>query len=605
MRMRFASFIFAAAISITSAQGEPRHGLSAFGDLKYPADFSHFEYVNADAPKGGQLSMIGTAGLITFNSFNGYILKGDAAQGLSYLFDTLMVRAEDEPDAVYGLVAETADVASDGLSVTFKLRDDAKFADNKAVTADDVVFSFNTLKEKGHPSIALNFSRVEKAEALDANTVKFSFTEANRDLPLVVATAIPVFSKDWYASRDFAKTSLEAPLGSGPYRIKEFKQGRHVTYERRKDYWARDLPVNLGRHNFDTLRYEYFRDRTAEFEALKAGVFDLREEFTSRDWATKYDFDAIKQGNVITETLPDERPSGAQGFFLNMRREKFADVRVRQALDLAFDFEWTNKTLFYGLYRRTGSFFENSDMRASAKPDAGELALLEPFRSQLPASVFDEVYVPPVSNGSGQDRGLLRRAARLLKQAGWELKDGIRTNKKGDKLSVEFLIFSPTMERIISPYVKNLRVIGVDSSIRIVDPAQYQNRLKSFDFDITISRYVVRQTPGVELETYFGSHSAKISGSQNLAGISDPVIDALIKSAIAANSREELNTAIRALDRVLRAQHFWVPHWYKAAHAIAYWNKFSRPATKPKFNRGIIETWWYDEAKAAKLEQAR
>jgi microcin C transport system substrate-binding protein len=607
MNMRLASLIFAtaASISIAPVQSAPRHGLSAFGDLKYPEGFTQFEYVNPDAPKGGRLAMIGTAGLITFNSFNGYILKGDAAQGLGYLFDTLMVRAEDEPDAVYGLVAETADIAEDGLSVTFKLRENARFADNKAVTADDVVFSFDILKEKGHPSIALNFSRITKAEALDAGSVKFTFSEANRDLPLVVATGVPVFSKDWYASRDFAKTSLEPPLGSGPYRIKEFKQGRFVTYERRKGYWAGDLPVNRGRHNFDTLRYEYFRDRTSEFEALKAGVFDLREEFTSRDWATKYEFDAVKKNHVIIDTLPDERPSGAQGFFLNMRREKFADVRVRQALDLAFDFEWTNKTLFYGLYRRTGSFFENSAMRASGKPDAGELALLEPFRDQLPVSVFGEVYTPPVSNGSGQDRGLLRKAARLLKQAGWELKNGIRTNPKGEPLKVEFLIFSPTMERIISPYVKNLKVIGVDSSIRMVDPAQYQNRLKSFDFDITVSRYVVRQTPGVELETYFGSASAKVSGSQNLSGIRDPVIDALVKTAIAAKSRENLNTAIRALDRVLRAKNFWVPHWFKAAHNVAYWNKFSRPATKPKFSRGIIETWWYDDAKAAQLEQSR
>ncbi|MGI9484147.1 MAG: extracellular solute-binding protein, partial [Hyphomicrobiales bacterium] len=587
------------------AQGEPRHGLSAFGDLKYNADFKHFDYVRADAPKGGRVSMIGTAGLITFNSFNGYILKGDPAQGLGYLFDTLMEGAADEPDAVYGLVAETADVAKDGLSVTFALREGVKFADNSPASAEDVVFSFNILKEKGHPTIALNLSRVEKAEAIDEKTVKFTFSEANRDLPLLVATGIPVFSKAFYETRDFAKTTLEPPLGTGPYRIKDFKQGRYITYEKRADYWGKELPINRGRYNFGEMRYEYFRDRTSEFEALKAREFDLREEFTSRDWATKYEIDAVKEGRLITDTLPDERPSGAQGFFINMRRDKFADIRVRQALDLAFDFEWTNKTLFYKLYKRTRSFFENSDMRATGVPDAAELALLEPFRDQLPASVFEEVYTPPVSNGSGQDRKLLRLASRLLKDAGWALKDGKRYNERGEVLSVEFLIFSPTMERIISPYVKNLKLIGVDATIRIVDPAQYQNRLKSFDFDITTSRYVVRQTPGVELETYFGSKSANLSGSQNLSGISDPVVDALIKKAIAASNRQELNTAIKALDRVLRAKHFWVPHWFKSAHNVAYWNKFSRPATKPKFGRGIIDTWWYDEEKAAKLEQSR
>lgn len=584
---------------------EPSHGLSAFGDLKYPAGFKHFEYVNPDAPKGGRLSMIGTAGRITFNSFNGYILKGDAAQGLQFLFDTLMERAMDEPDAVYGLVAKSADVADDGRSVTFALRTGAKFSDGTPMTAEDVQVSFQLLKEKGDPRIALQLAKVEAVDVVDAQTVRFRFTESNRDLPLIVATGVPVFSKAYYEKVDFSKTTLEAPLGSGPYQIADFKPGRYVTYKLRDDYWGRDLPVNKGRFNFGELRYEYFRDRTAEFEALKSNEFDLREEFTSKVWATQYDVPPVTKGWLVKESLPDDRPSGAQGFFINMRRAKFQDVRTREAISLAFDFEWTNRTQFYNLYQRTNSFFENSAMKAEGEPTAGELALLNPLKGQLSSEALGGAVTAPVSNGSGQDRKLLRKASRLLKQAGWQTKDGKRFNAAGEQLTIEFLTFSPTFERIIAPYVKNLRILGIDANIRLVDPAQYERRRKSFDFDMTTTRFVVRQTPGVELENYFGSRSAGIEGSLNLAGVSNPAIDALTAKVVQAKTREELQTAARALDRVLRAEHFWVPHWYKSAHNVAYWNKFSRPALKPKYARGIIDTWWYDEAKAAELAAAR
>ncbi|MEM7424889.1 MAG: extracellular solute-binding protein [Pseudomonadota bacterium] len=584
---------------------EPSHGLSAFGDLKYPADFTHFEYVNPDAPKGGRLSMIGTAGLITFNSFNGYILKGDAAQGLQFLFDTLMERAMDEPDAVYGLVARTVDVAADGLSATFELRPQARFSDGTPVTAEDVAVSLQLLKEKGDPRIALQLAKVEGVDVLGPHTARFRFSEANRDLPLTVATGIPVFSKAYYEKVDFSKSTLEQPLGSGPYRISDYKPGRQVTYALREDYWGRDLPVNKGRFNFGELRYEYFRDRTAEFEALKANAFDLREEFTSKVWATEYDLSAVKEGWMIKESLPDEQPSGAQGYFLNMRRAKFKDPRVRQALTLAFDFEWTNRTLFYNLYQRTNSFFENSAMKAAGRPSDEELALLEGYRGQVPAEVFEDAVTAPVTNASGQDRKMLRKASRLLKQAGWEIKDGKRVNASGEPFTIEFLDYSPSFERITAPYIKNLKILGIEAKIRLVDPAQYERRRKSFDFDVTTTRFVIRQTPGVELENYFGSGSATVEGSQNLSGISSPVVDKLISNVLKAGSREDLNTAARALDRVLRAEHFWVPHWNKAAHNMAYWNKFSRPATKPKYARGIIDTWWYDEAKAAKLDAAR
>jgi microcin C transport system substrate-binding protein len=589
----------------TGHAAERRHGLSTFGKLKYASDFTHFDYVNAAAPKGGRLSMIGTAGLITFNSLNGFILKGDAAQGLGYLFDTLMTPAQDEPDSMYGLVAHSVELAENRKSVTFYLRGEAKFADGSPLRAQDVVNSFTLLKEKGHPRIALQLRDVDKVEALDPSTVRYNFTGNQiRDLPAIIA-GLPIFSKAYYDSHDFSKTTLKAPLGSGPYRISKMKQGSFIIFERREDYWAKDLPVNTGRFNFAELRYEYFRDRTAEFEALKAGVYDLREEFTSKTWANEYDIPQVRENRLLRLTLPDARPSGAQGFFINVRRKKFADPRVRKALDHAFDFEWTNKNQFYGLYKRTNSFFENSDMKASGPPDDAERALLEPYRDTLPKEVFEAPYNSPVSNGSGQDRTLLRAASKLLKQAGWTIQDGMRVNGQGQKFELEFLIFSPTFERIIAPFVKNLKILGIAARIRLVDPSQYQARLKTFDFDIITQRYVLRVTPGIEIRSYWGSKSADTPGSFNLSGIKDPVIDALIEKVIGAKSRKELVTATRAIDRVLRARHYWVPHWYKAAHNLAFWDKFSRPSIKPLYGRGVIETWWYDEAKAAKLEATR
>jgi microcin C transport system substrate-binding protein len=585
-----------------AAADSGRHGLSAFGELKYPADFKHFAWVNPDAPKGGRLAMIGTAARTSFDSFNNFILKGDAAQGLGLLFESLMTRALDEPDALYGLVARSAEVASDRSSATFRMRPEAKFADGSALTADDAVFTFNILKEKGHPFYRVLLKDVTKVEALDPQTVRYSFTGTEtRDLPLMVA-GLPILSRAYYAAHEFDQTTLEPPLGSGPYRIGDFKQGAFVSYRRREDYWAKDLPVNRGRFNFDELRYEYYRDRTAELESLKAGAYDLREEFTSRDWATAYDVAAVKEGRLIRLTLPDQNPSGAQGFFLNTRRPKLADVRVRKALDFAFDYEWTNKNIFYELYARTESFFENSDMKATGKPSPAELALLEPFRMQLPAQVFEAPYTSPVSDGSGQDRRLLREAGRLLDEAGWQVKAGKRVNAKGEALELEFLIVDPVSERILTPYIKNLQAVGISATIRRIDPAQYERRVKSFDFDVVTTRYSLRLTPGVELRNFWGSAAAKTDGSFNLAGISHPAIDALIVKALEAKNREELNTATRALDRVLRAGHYWVPHWFKAAHNVAYWDKFGRPALKPRYERGITHSWWYDADRAAKLK---
>ncbi len=578
---------------------EPKHGLSAFGDLGYPADFSHFAYANPDAPKGGDFSMVGWAGVGTFNSLNNYILKGDAAEGLELLFDTLMTRATDEPDAVYGLVAKNAELGDDGLSVTFHLRPEARFSDGSKLTADDVVFSFDTLKENGHPIYRQTLRDVVKAEALDPATVHYTFKgDLVRDLPLTVA-GLPIFSKAYYATRAFDETTLDPPLGSGPYLVDSMAQGRTIVYRRNPDYWARGLPVNRGRWNFDKIRTEYFRDRTAGMEAFKAGFYHFREEFTSKVWATEYDFPALRAGRVNKEILPDETPSGTQGFFINTRRDKFKDPRVREALGLAFDFEWTNRNMFYGLYNRTESFFENSPMEAVGEPSTAERILLDGLGADVPEAALAVANPPPKSDGSGQDRKFLYAASKLLDEAGWTVKNGVRVNAEGEPFTIEFLTFEPTFERVIAPYVKNLKLLGIDARIRMVDPAQYQQRLKGFDFDIITQRYVMRNTPGVELRSYFGTSAANTDGSLNLAGIADPAVDVLIERVVAAKNREDMTTAARALDRVLRAGHYWIPHWYKASNSVAYWDRFSRPETKPRFDRGILDTWWFDEAKAA------
>jgi microcin C transport system substrate-binding protein len=595
------ALLFLALLAAPAAASERKHGLSAFGDLAYSANFEHFAYANPAAPKGGTFSLVGWGGVATFNSLNNYILKGDAAQGLELLFDSLMTPAADEPDAVYGLVAESAEVADDRMSVTFHLRPGARFADGSPLTADDVVFSFDALKNKGHPIYHQMLQDVVTAEALDAHTVRYTFKgELVRDLPLTVA-ALPIFSKAYYATRPFDETTLDPPLGSGPYVVDSLAQGRTIVYRRNPDYWAKDLPVNRGRWNFDKIRFEYFRDRTAGMEAFKAGFYNFREEFTSKVWATEYDFAAIRDGRVKKEVLPDETPSGTQGFFLNTRRDELKDPRVRKALDLAFDFEWTNRNVFYGLYTRTVSFFENSPMKAEDEPSEAERALLTGLGVAVSEEALGPAYVPPKSDGSGQDRNLLVEAGKLLDDAGWTIKNGVRVNAKGEPLKLEILFFEDVFERLVSPYVKNLKLLGIEAHMRMVDPAQYQQRLKGFDFDITTERYQMRNTPGVELRSYFGSAAAKMDGSLNLAGISDPAVDALIERVIAAKSRDELNTAARDLDRVLRAGHYWVPHWYKPSFTVAYWDKFSRPGVKPRFDRGILDTWWYDDAKAAKL----
>jgi microcin C transport system substrate-binding protein len=609
--LAFLAIVASLAVPVHAASKS--HGLSAFGDLKYPPDFKHFDYVNPDAPKGGRLATIGVAALQTFNSFNPFILRDDAAQGLINmvwvatgpgLFDTLMSPALDEPDTVYGLVAHSAEVTDDKRSVTFYLRPEAKFRDGSPLTADDVIFSFEKLRDpaKAHPAYASQLRDVAKAEALDAHTIRFSFTGDNlRDLPLVVAS-LPIVSKAYYADRDFYKPGLDQPMGSGPYEIGSYNAGVSITYKRRPDYWAANLPVNKGRFNFDEIRYEYYRDRTAGMEAFKAGAYDLREEFTSKTWALEYNFPAVNDGRVVKAELPDGSPSGTQGFWFNTRRGQFADPKVRKALVYAFDFEWINKNLFYGLYQRTHSYFTNTDMEAKGKPSEAELKILEPFKDKLPPEVFGEVFVPPVSDGTGRDRTMLREAKKLLAEAGWSINQtGVLVNAKGEPLRIEFLLDEPGLEKVINFYSEKLRALGVQASTRNIDAAQMQIRQKEFDFDMDTVRFSLSPTPGPEIRLYWSSEAAKTKGSNNFPGIADPVVDALLDKILQAKSRNELRDTAMALDRVLRAGHYWVPHWYKAKHTIAYWDRYSRPAIKPKFDRGILDTWWWDAEKAAKL----
>ena len=582
--------------------------MSAFGELKYPPDFEHFEYVQPTAPKGGVFSHVGSTraynqNFLTFNSLNTLILKGDGAQGMELTFASLMARAEDEPDAMYGLAARGVQISPNGLTYRFLLRPGIKFHDGSPITGHDVAFSLMLLKEKGHPIAQQMLRDFAAAEAADDATVivKFAANRA-RDVPLFAAS-LPILSRAYYTSHPFEETTLEPPLGSGPYKVGRFEPGRYIEYERVKNWWGADLPVSRGQNNFDVVRYEYYRDRDVAFEGFTGGTYLFREEFTSRIWATRYDFPALRDGRVKRDVVPDDTPSGAQGWFFNTRREKFQDRRLREAFAYAFDFEWTNRSIMYGSYQRTHSVFQNSDMMAVGSPTEDEISLLEPFRGKVPDEAFGEPFVPPVSDGSGQDRALLRRAGALLQEAGFVIKGGKRVTPKGERLTVEFLVDEPSFQPHHQSFIKNLGTLGIEASLRIVDPVQYRKREDDFDFDLIIQRFSFSSTPGDSLRSYFSSQAAKLKGSQNLAGIADPVVDALIERVMAADTRARLVTACKALDRVIRSGRYWVPHWYKASHWIAFWDVFGRPAVKPRFARGIPETWWYDREKAAKTEQ--
>jgi len=592
--------------------GAEVHGISVFGDLKYPAGFHHFDYVNVAAPKGGLFSLIPSVRAYnqsyqTFNSFNAYILKGEGAQGMDMTFAPLMVRANDEPDAMYGLVAKSVQISADKLTYRFTLRPEARFHDGSKLTAHDAAFSLTTLKAKGHPLIVAQMRDLAKAEALDDATLIVTFAAKRaRDVPLYVAS-LPIFSKAYYATRPFDESTLDIPVGAGPYKVGKFEVNRYIEFERVRDWWGADLPISRGYYNFDIVRYEFYRDRDVAFEGFTGRNYLYREEFTARVWATRYDFPAVKDGRVKRETLPDETPSGAQGWFINTRREKFRDPLVREALIQAFDFEWTNKTIMYGAYARTHSPFQNSDMMVNGPPSPEELKLLEPFRGEVPDEVFGMPFVPPVSDGSGQDRTLLRKASQLLQDAGLVIKDGKRLLPNGEVFKIEFLADEPSLQPHHAPYIKNLGTLGIEATLRVVDPVQYRARLEEFDFDMTIERFSMSATPGDGMRPFFSSQAAATKGSYNLAGISNPAIDALIEKIIGADNRADLTVACRAFDRVFRAGRYWVPQWYRTSHPIAYWDLFGHPEKPPRYAQGVgaPENWWFDASKAAKAEQAK
>lgn len=597
-----ADSLAADSLAVQSGAGQKihaGHAIAMYGEPKYGPDFKHFDYVNPDAPKGGTLRL-GAAG--TFDSFNPYIIKGNPAAGVGA--ETLLAASADEPFTKYGLIAEWIEWPDDRSWVTFTLRKEARWHDGQPITVDDVIFSLETLKSRGEPFYRFYFASIDRAEKLDERRVRFVFKEAgNRELPLIVGD-MPILPKHWWEGRDFERTTLEPPLASGPYRVAAFEAGRYVVLERVADYWGRSLPVNIGENNFVTKRIEYFRDETVLRQALKAGVLDFRVENQAKAWALDYDVPAVRRGWLRKVEFAHERPAGLQAFAFNTRRPVFADRRVREALGWAFDFEWTNRVLFFGLYRRAGSFFNNSEMASRGLPEGEELAILEKYRGRVPEEVFTSRYPVPLTDGSGWPRGNLLKALDLLQQAGWVVRDMQLVNEQtGEPMRFEILIVSPTFERIMLPLVRNLKRIGIEARIRLVDQSQYVNRLRSFDFDMAMLVWGQSDSPGNEQRDFWSSAAAKSPGSSNYLGVADPVVDELIDSVIAAPDREGLVARTRALDRVLLWGFYVIPAWYSSVDRVLYWDKFAYPQVSPA--RGVqIDTWWFDEERAARLAAA-
>ena len=586
----------------TAATAETRisHGNSLVGELKYPPDFRHFEYVNPDAPKGGEVRLSTTG---SFDSLHPFILKGDVAAGIGLTFETLMTSARDEPSSEYGLLAESVETAEDLSWVAYTLRSDARWHDGTPVTPTDVIFSFDILKAQGHPQYRTYYKSVAQAEQNGPRTVKFTFSGGlNRELPSIVGQ-LPVLQKAFFDNKEFEKTTLEPIVGSGPYRVIDVDPGRSISYERVKDYWGPNLPVNRGHYNFDRIRYDYYRDQTVALEAFKSNEFDFRQESRANVWATGYDVPAVRDGLIVKEEIPHSFPMPLQAFTFNLRRDQFQDRRVREALSYTFDFEWTNKNLFHGQYKRSKSFFPNTELASSGLPTEAELRYLEPLRGQIPDEVFTKPYDPPITDGTGNVRANLRKAQRLLREAGWRARDGkLAHQDSGLAMSFEILLVSPAFERIVLPFKKNLEKLGIDVRVRLVDSAQYQNRINEFDFDVAVTNFVSTLSPGNEQRELWGTASADLPGSRNVIGIKSQVIDGLIEEIIAAPDRKSLVAATHALDRILLWNHYVIPNWYSGVFRIARWDRFSRPSVTPKYGLGFF-TWWIDPEREAALKQ--
>ncbi|KQP52141.1 extracellular solute-binding protein [Methylobacterium sp. Leaf106] len=622
MRTALIGRLLAASLAVAAFVGGARaapdgapwaHAFTLMGEPKYPADFKQFDYADPKAPKGGLVRLGAQGG---FDNFNLVVagLKGDLEGGVAQIYDTLMTESLDEPFTSYGLLAEGVRIADDLSSVTYRLRENARWHDGKPITPEDVVWSYETLKANS-PFYAAYYQTVAKGEVTGPREVTFTFTEkGNRELPQVLGQ-LRVLPKHWWTGkdaegrqRDATQTTLEIPLGSGPYRLAKFEAGRSVTYERVPDYWGADLPVNVGRNNFGTMRNEYFRDATVLIEALKGDLFDFRAENIARNWATAYDdFPAVKEGRLIKEEFPDRGNGIMQAFVFNTRKAKFADERVRRAFNLAMNFEEMNRALFFGLYKRIDSYYFGSELASSGLPQGAELAILDGVKDKVPPSVFTTPYTNPVNGTPDAVRANLREAVRLLKEAGYELRDGRMTNvKTGEPLTVEFLEFQSVFERVVLPFSAQLKLIGIQTSLRVIDQAQYQNRLRAFDFDVTTSSWGQSLSPGNEQREYWGSTAADKQGSRNLIGIKDPAIDTLIEAVIFAKDRPGVLAATHALDRVLLAHNFVVPQWASNVSRTLRWNRFGHPATLPLYgSSGFPTTWWYDEALAAKTGAPR
>ena len=593
------------APAILRAQSAPNvhvsHGFAIHGEPKYPADADPPVYLNPSAPKGGAVRL-GARG--TFDSLHPFIIKSVPAAGISSIWDSLCWASRDEASTEYGLIAETIEWPEDRSWVAFTLRPQARWHDGNPITVEDVIFTLDILKSKGAPNYAFYYHDVLSAEKVGERKVLFKFREAgNRELPLIVGQ-LQILPSKWWASRDFEKVSLEIPIGSGAYKVDSFDPGRSISYRRVPDWWAKDLWMNRGRNNFEIIRYEYYRDATVQFEAFKAGEIDLRQENIARNWATAYDVPSVKDGRLVREEIPHELPTGMQCFAFNIRRDLFKDRRVREAIGLMFDFEWSNKNLFYGLYKRNVSYFGNSELASSGLPSPAELKYLQPLKGRIPEEVFTREFKPPVTDGTGNVRPQARSALALLKEAGWEIKDGKMTEtKSGRKLAFEMLLNDASFERVALPFKQNLERIGVDMTVRTVDTAQFKRRDDEFDFDMILAGFGQSLSPGNEQRDYWGSRAADTKGSRNTVGIKDPAIDTLVDRLIAAPDREALIATTRALDRVLLWNHFVVPNWHNNKAFVAYWNRFSRPAKTARYAPVAFDTWWVDEAKDRGLRQ--
>ena len=580
---------FALLLLTGLAEAAPQHALTLYGEKpKYPPGFAHFEYVNPDAPKGGTLRQ---AGFGSFDSLNPFINKGVAADDIGLVYDTLTTNSLDEPFTVYGLLAEKIEKGPNNEWVRFYLRPEARFHDGEPVEAEDVVFSFETLISKGAPHYRGYYADVEKAVIESPRRIRFDFKHAgNRELPLILGQ-LPVLPKHWWEGKDFATGSMEVPLGSGPYRIERAEAGRSVRYARVEDYWGKDLAVNRGFYNFDHINIDYYRDNTVALQAFKAGHFDYWLETSAKNWATAYDIAAVKDGRIIKEDIANHNPQGMQGFIFNTRRDRLQDARVREALGLLFDFEWTNRQLFNGAYTRTTSYFDNSELASSGLPSKQELSILEPLRGQIPDQVFEKPFELPQTNADGIIRAQQRRAYELLTSAGWKIENDQMVDAEGKPVKLEFLLVQADFERVLLPYKRNLASLGIELELRRVDVSQYINRLRSRDYDMIVSGFGQSSSPGNEQREYWHSASADNPGSRNYIGLKDPAIDVLVEKLIASDSRDELITRTRALDRVLLSGHYVIPNWHIKTWRVAYWSHLGHPEITPLYDVGLM-TWW-------------